>query len=186
MKRILCFGDSNTWGYNPESQFPENNAPARFPEDTRWTGRLAQLLGEGYTVIEEGLDNRTTCFRDPGYYGRSGVDILPVLLESHSPLDMIIIMLGTNDVKTMYSASPHVISAGMERLVHICKNTCSLPYTSSADAKILVVAPVRLHADPSGKDWYDFTAESYAKSEKLPAVFMICCLGNNLIAVLGI
>ena len=179
MKRILCFGDSNTWGYNPESQFPENNAPARFPEDTRWTGRLAQLLGEGYTVIEEGLDNRTTCFRDPGYYGRSGVDILPVLLESHSPLDMIIIMLGTNDVKTMYSASPHVISAGMERLVHICKNTCSLPYTSSADAKILVVAPVRLHADTSGKDWYDFTAESYAKSEKLPAVYQAVAERNG-------
>ena len=81
------------------------------------------------------------------------------------------IMLGTNDVKTMYSASPHAISAGMERLVRICKNTCSLPYTSSADAKILIIAPVRLHADLHGKDWYDFTAESYEKSEKLPACY---------------
>lgn len=179
MKRILCYGDSNTWGYNPESQFSGNHVPARFPEDVRWTGRLANLLGDEYVVIEEGLDNRTTCFRDPGYYGRSGVDILPVLLESHSPLDLIIIMLGTNDVKTLYSASPHVISAGMERLVHICKNTCSLPYTSSADAKILIVAPVRLHADPAGKDWYDFTPESYEKSEKLPAYYQAVAERNG-------
>lgn len=179
MKRILCFGDSNTWGYNPESQFPGRNAPSRFPEDVRWTGQLAKLLGDEYIVIEEGLDSRTTCFRDPGYYGRSGVDILPVVLETHSPLDLIIIMLGTNDVKTMYAASPHVISAGMERLIRICKSTCALPYTSSANAKILVVAPIGLHADPEGKDWYDFTAESYKKSGKLPAVYQALAERNG-------
>lgn len=57
MKEILCFGDSNTHGYMP-------GIGTRYPADTRWSGRLGTLLGDGYHVVEEGMDGRTTAFED--------------------------------------------------------------------------------------------------------------------------
>ena len=68
MKRILCYGDSNTWGYDPVETGTEGSAAARFPEDVRWTGVLQRQLGPGYRVLEEGLNGRTTAFQDPTAY----------------------------------------------------------------------------------------------------------------------
>ena len=103
MKNILCFGDSNTYGYNPADG-------SRFPEDVRWTGLLQEKAkGGGYRIIEEGLVGRTTIFEDSVRMGRKGSDFLLPLLETHYPVDAVVLMLGTNDCKTVYNASSHVI-----------------------------------------------------------------------------
>ena len=91
MKTILCFGDSNTWGYNPENG-------QRFGPEERWTGILRNSLGEDYRVIEEGLNGRTTLWDDPIAGFKNGLDYLMPCLESHMPFDLITIMLGTNDL----------------------------------------------------------------------------------------
>ena len=102
MQQVLCFGDSNTWGYNPENG-------ERFPWGIRWTSILQQkLANKDIRIIEEGLCGRTTVFEDPLRQGRKGVSLFPTLLETHKP-ENIVIMLGTNDCKTVFSASPDVI-----------------------------------------------------------------------------
>src|SRR6187401_3541591 len=100
MKTVLCFGDSNTWGFVPESI----TAPhaMRHAPDLRWTGVLARELGAGYRVIEEGLSGRTTVHEDPIMGNRNGSLHLPSCLESHSPIDVVMLMLGTNDLKCMF------------------------------------------------------------------------------------
>ena len=92
MKRILCYGDSNTWG----------NIPAdgrRYPADVRWTGVAAKLLGDGYSIIEEGLNGRTTSFDDYYVDCRNGRKGLGYALCAHAPIDLIVVSLGTNDLK---------------------------------------------------------------------------------------
>ena len=98
MKSILCYGDSNTWGYDPQTR-------SRFPHDVRWTGVLASSLGTGYRVVEEGLNGRTTRWDDPIEAGRNGLTFLQPCLESHLPLDLVIVMLGTNDLKQRFGLS---------------------------------------------------------------------------------
>lgn len=109
-KRIVCYGDSNTWGYDAVTD-------GRFPEEVRWTGKLQELLGEEYCIIEEGLCGRTTVFEDPLNEGLNGLTYLYPCLMSHGPLDLLVIMLGTNDSKERFSATPKNIADGMKRLV---------------------------------------------------------------------
>jgi len=121
-KRILCFGDSNTFGWIGSLAGPTR----RFPSDVRWTGRLSSLLGLGYEIIEEGLGGRT--LRDhftvgsgvsvPGA-GLCGKDYLPACLLSHLPLDAVVIMLGSNDMKSALGRSEHDIAEGMGELADI-------------------------------------------------------------------
>ena len=131
-KRILCFGDSNTHGTNPVGP--------RYGEDERWPMILQTLLGEDFRVIEEGFGGRTIAFDDPvegGY--KSAMDYLPPCLMSHDPLDMVIVMLGTNDVKQRFAMSAPAIAqalAHLLRLVHL--------YATDArgePSRVLVVAP---------------------------------------------
>ena len=96
MRRILCFGDSNTWGYDPATG-------ERFDEQTRWTGVLQAALGGDYTVIEEGLNGRTTVWDDPIEGHKNGHEYLVPCLETHRPLDLVVLMLGTNDLKRRFS-----------------------------------------------------------------------------------
>jgi lysophospholipase L1-like esterase len=109
MREVLAFGDSNTWGL-----VPGKNIKNRYPRDKRWTGILEDKLDD-IRVAEEGLCGRTTVFEDELRPGRKGVDLLPVLLESHYPVDGAILMLGTNDCKSYYNASAHTIGIGIER-----------------------------------------------------------------------
>jgi len=137
MKNILCFGDSNTYGLSPEwvhGQF------GRHDINTRWTGRLQQLLGDDYRIIEEGLCGRTTVFDDPTGPYKSGIDYLQPCIESHTPLDLIIIMLGTNDTKGLFNASPAEIAMGLTRLVGVAKNPAL--YMGTPVPKVLVAVPV--------------------------------------------
>ena len=110
MKRILCYGDSNTWGYIPGSG-------ERYPEDIRWPTRLQKLLGEDYRIIEEGLNGRTTVVDDSIQPYRCGLEYLRPCLLSHMPLDMVVLMLGTNDTKRRFGLSASEIARGIEQLV---------------------------------------------------------------------
>ena len=133
MKTILCYGDSNTWGYDPVSQL-------RMPRDKRWTGVLRLALGEAYLVIEEGLNGRTTVWDDPIELHRSGASYLPDCLESHLPLDLVIIMLGTNDLKVRFSVSAFDIANSAGVLVDIVKR-CSTDPRYGVTPQVLLLAP---------------------------------------------
>lgn len=139
MKHILCFGDSNTYGLNPE--WIKGN-PGRHDINTRWPGKMQNILGSEYRVIEEGLCGRTTVFDDPTSPYRSGIDYLVPCIESHNPLDLIIIMLGTNDSKPLFNAGPADIAAGVGRLITTAQNP--MLYMGRPVPKILVVCPVPL------------------------------------------
>ncbi|MBK8091040.1 MAG: SGNH/GDSL hydrolase family protein [Verrucomicrobiaceae bacterium] len=112
MKNILCFGDSNTWGFVPDSILAPYQR--RFPHDVRWTGILARELGAGVKIIEEGQNGRTTVHDDPFAAARNAKTVLPSILESQKPLDLVILMLGTNDLKAIFAVSPPEIAVGMK------------------------------------------------------------------------
>ena len=163
-KHIVCFGDSNTWGYDAVSG-------GRFDEDTRWTQLLQQRLGEQYLVLEEGVNGRTTAIDDPRFEGLCGRRALPIAMMAHSPVDCLVIMLGTNDCKALFSASVRHINDGLCRLVHAVKYQRDV---WADQARILLVAPIVM-----GEELYtvpDILAEmgegSVEKSRALPAVFL--------------
>lgn len=115
IKTILCYGDSNTWGNVPRT----NN---RYPKDIRWPGVLGKLLGEGYEVVSEGLCGRTFVANDPKKPHRTGITHLHALVESADPVDLIIVMLGTNDVKSTYNLSPEDIAGHLEQTIQLIRN----------------------------------------------------------------
>ncbi len=131
MKSILAYGDSNTWGLVPGS-----NPQERYPFEKRWTGILQEKLKD-VQIIEEGLCGRTTVFEDALRPGRKGVETLPLVLESQKPLDGAILMLGTNDCKTIYGASEYTIGKGIE----LCLNELEKYITSD---RILLISPILL------------------------------------------
>lgn len=111
IKKILAFGDSNTYGLIPGTN-------ERYIWGKRWTSILQERVrNENIRIIEEGLCGRTTVFEDALRPGRRSIDMLPSMLEAHSPLYGAVIMLGTNDCKTVYHASSGVIAKGMERCI---------------------------------------------------------------------
>jgi lysophospholipase L1-like esterase len=132
MSVIVAFGDSNTWGYDPATQ-------TRFARDVRWTGVMRNELGAPHVVVEEGLNGRTTVFDDPMEPYRRGCDYLPPCLRSHRPLDLLILALGANDLKSRFSATASDIGEGMERLVEIAMAERVAP--DGGSPKILIVAP---------------------------------------------
>jgi lysophospholipase L1-like esterase len=132
VKTVVCFGDSNTWGYDPV-------AKARFAPDMRWTGVLAKSLGDGYRVIEEGLGGRTTVVDDPIHPYKNGRDYLPPCLESHSPFDLVTIMLGTNDLKARFNRSASDIAESAAKLAEMALNSTFGP--AGGRPKVLLIAP---------------------------------------------
>ena len=134
-KRILCFGDSNTWGYNGVNG-------ERFDDDERWTSRLQKKLGDEYIVIEEGLNGRTTVWYDPVEHVMSGIDYLWPCLKTHCPLDLVIIMLGCNDCKKLYSANPWSIGMGAGRCAEMAMKS---PFGRNGKApEVLLMAPLHI------------------------------------------
>lgn len=109
-KTILCFGDSNTWGRSPHSV-------ARHPEHHRWPNAMAAELGADVQVIAEGLNGRTTVWDDPIEEHRNGKRYLSPCLLSHMPIDLVILMLGTNDMKKRFSVSPFDIGRSIGLLL---------------------------------------------------------------------
>lgn len=111
MKRILCFGDSNTWGFNGAQ------GGLRFPEEVRWTGRLSRLMGEDVRIIEEGMNGRTLSSFDDMRPGAEAMEYLLPCLASHLPLDAVVFMLGTNECKPRFGRTAAEITADMGGLV---------------------------------------------------------------------
>lgn len=132
MKTILCYGDSNTWGYDPATQ-------TRFPRDIRWPGVLRSELGEGYLVIEEGLNGRTTVWDDPIELDKNGATYLRPCIQTHKPFDLIIIMLGTNDLKTRFSLPVYDVASGAGVLVDIVQK--SETGIGGEAPEVLLIAP---------------------------------------------
>jgi len=132
MPVIVAFGDSNTWGYDPA-------AGGRFAPDARWTGVMQADLGAAFTVIEEGLNGRTTVFDDPIEPHRNGLTYLPPCLLSHAPLDLVIIALGCNDLKRRFWLGAGDIALGAERLVLTARSLGVGP--GGAPPAVILVAP---------------------------------------------
>lgn len=137
-KHILCIGDSNTHGLCTD---PSENADhgSRYNEEERWTCLLQKALGEEYLVIEEGQSGRTCVYEDPAMDSVNLLPVLHALLNSHEPLDLLILMLGTNDAKKKFGTDAKKITKGMQILVEEAK---SVPCWGADGPKILIVAPV--------------------------------------------
>lgn len=159
MKKVLCYGDSNTWGYR-------GSDAKRFGRDIRWTGILRQQLGEDYEVVEEGLNGRTTVWDDPIEGQRNGETYLVPCLETHSPMDIVVIMLGTNDLKVRFSLSAYDIAAGMEKLINIIENSESGLENSAP--KILLLSPAPVGKLTAFADMFEGALE---KSRKLAGFY---------------
>ena len=144
-KSILCFGDSLTWGWIPVL---EGVPTLRYPYEQRWTGAMAAELGDGYKIIEEGLSARTTSANDPNDPRLNGSDYLPTALASHNPLDLVIIMLGTNDTKPFFNRTPYDIAYGMTKLVGQVFASAGGIGTTYPGARCLVIAPPPLSPMP--------------------------------------
>lgn len=169
MKRILCYGDSNTWGHDPTKYDPDSFEIARYAQDVRWTGVMQRELGAEYTVCEEGLCGRTTVFDDPTRYGWNGNQYFEVALRTCDPVDCIIFMLGTNDAKDCFSASSLIITMGMERLLRNCMNVLRDSY--SPNAKIILASPLKVVRAGDGTFWFDFSEKSTQKLEELRSTY---------------
>ena len=145
-KHIVCLGDSNTHGYcaDPGDCADGGN---RFNENERWTCLMQKALGDEYLVLEEGLGGRTTVFADPLHESMDAVSVAYPILMSHEPVDLLIIMLGTNDTKERFAANAPAIAVGMERLIKKCK---SVECWGEKGPNILVVCP-----PPLGDGFHD-------------------------------
>ncbi len=136
-KTIVCFGDSNTHGYNSSNH-------GRFDETERWTCLLDNMLGSDYLIKEEGLSGRTTAFTDPFFEGLNGSTYLYPCLMTHEPVDLLIIMLGTNDTKERFSATPRNIAQGLAYLLR--KSIASVDAWRDVP-RILIIAPPAILPD---------------------------------------
>lgn len=141
MKTILCYGDSNTWGYNP-------NGTGRYPKPIRWTSVLQNELGDDYDIIPEGLNGRTTVWDDPvrGEY-RNGKTYLLPCLHSHKPIDLVILFLGSNDLKCRFSVSSNEIAQSVEMLVNIIKKSETGPNMDSPEILVIIPPPILIPAE---------------------------------------
>lgn len=162
--RVLNFGDSLTWGAVPEPLGPPVH---RYSDEDHWTGILSEALGRDYEILTAGLRSRTTSVDDPLAPGVNGLTHLPTELRSHSPVDFVVLMLGTNDAKQHLGRSPEDISFGMNRLVR-----CALDWDNYGlgHPKVLVVAPPPLGAcpDPLFRHLFRGAADKIAR---LPALY---------------
>lgn len=170
-KRVMVFGDSNCWGWSPvQSVVPVS----RYPSEIRWTGVVGSTLGSGFQVVEECLSARTAATSDNSLglagAGLNGLEYLPAAIASQMPLDLVVIVLGTNDVKPPFGKSALEISNDLIRLAAEVQKNAGVA-TTYKPAKVLLVAP-----PPLGKianvEWVQkmFPEDSVKKSKDLGAV----------------
>lgn len=167
MKTVLCFGDSNTWGCISDWD-KTSRLSARFGEDTRWAAVLRTALGADYRVIEDGLNGRTTiyCPEDEPY--KDGEPYLRPCLMAHHPLDAVILMLGTNDLRLSFGVTLDTLGDGVRRLIDIVRQTPKAGVGGRAP-KILLVAPVPVVRPEGRMDFY--IARGEERAETLSAAF---------------
>lgn len=164
-KRILCFGDSNVWGYISHTDHQ------RYASDKRWTGVLQSILGNEYEIIEEGLNSRAINKNDPrlGKEGRNATDYIVPCLGTHDPLDWVVFMLGTNELKHEYNMSPEEIAKAMEEFLLKIINLKS--QLRDARPQVILISPPLVNEDneycSAGNKYMGATE----KSKKLAPLF---------------
>lgn len=171
MKNVLCFGDSNTYGYDPAGM--RDGTAVRYARDVRWCGVAQRDLGEGWHVIEEGLNGRTTVRDDMCHLDTNlnGIRALPMLLEAHKPLDAIVIMLGTNDCKTVFNVTASDIARGAMALIRAVR---AFPWTDAAPCpRILLMAPIKIKPQIADVYMTDFDEHSVEASEHFGEYYYI-------------
>jgi lysophospholipase L1-like esterase len=173
-ERIMVFGDSISWGYTPGSKHQ------RFGADVRWPGKLQQLLGDDYEIIEENLNSRGIENGDPrpGKEGRRALDYIEACLDSQDPLDWVIVLLGTNELKHEMNMSPAQVGESMEKLLNIIINRPS--QFRDISPKVTLLSPPIINDQTEyckGGDKYLGATE---KSKELVSVY------ENLATKLGI
>jgi len=160
-RTIVCFGDSNTWGASPVDG-------SRLPRSVRWTGVLRAALGDGVEVIEEGLNARTTVFESPLNEGRVGKSVLQPILWSHAPVDLVIVSLGTNDLKSAYRLTAPDIANGAATLVDLARRSLAGP--GGMPPKVLLVAPPPLGETTTRSEYWGFGA-ARAESQRVGGLY---------------
>jgi lysophospholipase L1-like esterase len=158
VRAVLCFGDSNTWGNDPATG-------RRFPRDVRWPGRLQAALGDEWHVVEEGLNGRTATLDSPVAPGKNGLTYLEPCLDSHAPLDAVLIALGTNDLAERYGLTATDVARATARLAYVVSRS-----EAGIDGRPpvpILVCPPRVGETTWGEDW----AGAPAKSAVLPERF---------------
>ncbi|MCR5825843.1 MAG: arylesterase [Oscillospiraceae bacterium] len=168
MKNILFFGDSNTWGFDPSTTL-------RYPYQTRWTTACAGILGEDFNCIPAGLNGRTTVFDDPMKGCRNGTKGLDYELQTHKPLDLFVVMLGTNDLK---HTDAQGTAEGMERLIKLVLSANERYNLSSpvfpAGPSVLLISPILLKAHVGDRD------DDIAESARLSGLYQRIAENNRL------
>ena len=161
MKNILCFGDSNSWGFDADTYDIGTGIAKRMPFDVRWPGVAQKNLGNGYRIIENALNARTLMNEDPYFPHRLGIASLEETLDANAPLDLVIIMLGINETKRHFNLSAGMITLGLEKLIIAAKQR----FYDYPEPKVLVIspAPVRSNIDACIFG-YSFGNEAYGKS----------------------
>ena len=164
--RILCYGDSNTWGYVSGSDHK------RYGNNERWTKLLTKKLGEKYEIIEEGLNGRTLISDDDreGKEGRNGYEYLLPCLDTHDPIDMVILMLGTNELKAQYNRSAEQIGEIIEQyyVKTILYRKIELEHNSP---KLIIIAPVEIDEDVKYRSEEKVFLGAEEKSKKLNDIY---------------
>lgn len=171
--QILCYGDSNTWGCI--GKWVESDEPSkRYDTDTRWPMVLQKDLGEDFHIIEEGLCGRTTIYPHPTEPWKNGEPYLTPCLHTHRPLDLVVIMLGTNDLQLKKDITAEELHVGISRLVEIVQ-TYKKPGRGNQPPKVLIIAPIAvLPSAPEGRTavYAKFRCEIGTKlSRMLPEVY---------------
>lgn len=168
MKRILIYGDSNTWGYDSTRYIPEADAFQRMDETQRWPARVQRQLGPEYLVIEDALNGRTLVWDDPYMPNRNGLQGLRVALDAHAPLDLAVLQLGCNELKDYFNLSAGNIARGMDMLVQ----ECQVSYYGYPAPKVLLIAPAPTHPDIAViRKGTSFGPTAYAKSCELGELY---------------
>jgi hypothetical protein len=190
VKQVLIYGDSNTWGYNPEYCKSFNKAIQRFPYQARWTTICQKLLGDNFVVIPEGLNGRTTILHDiegDGDYECDGRHCFSEILHSHKPLDLVIISLSANDFKGKFGLSVHDIARGVRVLIRDVQKQSNIGVQPAFDEtcykglkstllppKILVVGPPFMKVTSLNKLW-GIKEDIDKESRRLNGLLSVMC-----------
>ena len=164
MKKIVCYGDSNTFGYNPKDT-------SRFNEKTRWTGILKNKFLNKYEIIEEGLNNRTGFVDNPDGFNHSGLKHFPKFIENINDIEIITIALGTNDLQAQFDIDFPTIEKNLENLINYAKEKTN---------NIIIIPPIIFDERVlKGRCGYQYDKDCILKSKQLPILYKQISDKNN-------
>lgn len=168
MKHILCFGDSNTWGYDYTTYDPALGSGQRMAFHERWPGIVQNLLGPDYRIIEDALNARTNMVEDPYFPHRLGLASLETALDAQAPLDLVILQMGVNELKHMFNLTAGMIAFGMEKLVIAAQQS----YYNYPAPKVLLIAPAPVKENIADMIFgFSYGPLAYEKSVQLGALY---------------